>query len=118
CFVLDGTVQTFSPYLREGQLAQLPDGSWPWSEIEAQEAKAFANQVLADRKVDIPSALALDIGIIEGRGWAVVESNAAWGSGIYGCDPLAVLRVVRRSCIPLAQLQAVDKAWVIDRAAN
>lgn len=37
---------------------------------------------------------------MEGRGWAVVEQNAAWGSGIYGCDPEEVLEVLRFAAIP------------------
>lgn len=44
----------------------------------------------------------VDVGIIQDRGWAVVEQNAACCSGIYGCDPEEVLEVVRysseRSC--------------------
>jgi len=115
CFVLDRTVQTWSPYLRHGALAEAPDGTWPCTDPESQEAMALAGEILADRTVNIPPALALDIGTIQGRGWAVVEANAAWGSGIYGCDPAAVLRLVRRSCIPRAQLESRDKAWLVDR---
>jgi len=100
CFVLDRKVETVSPYLRYGELAQAADGSWPCSESEAQEAFAFAARVLADPTLSFPAALALDVGVIEGRGWAVVEANPAWGSGIYGCDPDAVLRVVQRACRP------------------
>jgi hypothetical protein len=37
----------------------------------------------------------MDVGVIQHRGWAVVELNAAWGAGIYGCDPDEVLEVVR-----------------------
>ena len=40
-------------------------------------------------------ARTFDVRIIEDRGWAVVEQNAAWGSGIYGCDPEQVLEVLR-----------------------
>ena len=29
----------------------------------------------------------IDAGWIAGKGWAVVEQNAAWGAGIYACDP-------------------------------
>jgi fermentation-respiration switch protein FrsA (DUF1100 family) len=37
--------------------------------------------------VDLPPALVLDAGVIRGVGPAVVESNVASGSGLYGYDP-------------------------------
>jgi hypothetical protein len=43
----------------------------------------------------------LDVGIITNRGWAVIEQNAAWGSGIYGCDPVQVLEVIRHAANPI-----------------
>jgi hypothetical protein len=45
----------------------------------------------------LPRATVLDIGVIQG--WAVVELNAAWGAGIYGCNPEAVLDVVRYAAV-------------------
>jgi ATP-grasp domain, R2K clade family 2 len=45
-------------------------------------------------------AVALDVGIIRGRGWAVVELNSAWGAGIYGCDPARVLEVLQAAAVP------------------
>jgi hypothetical protein len=38
-----------------------------------------------------------DVGIIPGRGRAAVELHARWGSGVYGCDPAAVLGVLRQA---------------------
>ena len=58
-------------------------------------------RVLADPRVEFPRAVVLDVGVIAGRGWAVVEQNAAWGSGIYGCDPREVLEVLRYAAVPL-----------------
>ncbi|MBV6626222.1 MAG: ATP-grasp domain-containing protein [Rivularia sp. (in: Bacteria)] len=43
--------------------------------------------ILSDNRVEIPSATVIDVGVIKGRGWAVVEQNAAWGAGLYGCNP-------------------------------
>jgi hypothetical protein len=37
----------------------------------------------------------VDVGRVAGRGWAVVEANPAWGSGLYGCDAARVLPVLR-----------------------
>lgn len=99
CFVLDRQIRTVSPYLRHGQLAKLDDFAAP--DHELAEASMFAQQLLADDAVPMPRAVALDIGFIADRGWAVVELNAAWGSGIYGCDPAEVLAVIKDATMPL-----------------
>ncbi len=44
-----------------------------------------------------PPAVVLDVGRIEGRGWAVVELKPAWSSGLDACDPAGVLRVLQRA---------------------
>jgi hypothetical protein len=98
CFVLDGTVRTLSPYLRCGQLAK-HDGFLA-TEDELQEARRLVETLLADSRVQTPRAVVVDVGKIAGRGWAVVEANAAWGSGIYGCDPHVVLEVIRHAVVP------------------
>jgi hypothetical protein len=100
CFVLDGRVVTASPYWRDGQLAKAEDESWRASDAEMQEAILFCERIAQVPGVSIPSAVVVDVGTIRNRGWAVIECNAAWGSGIYGCDPVEVLRVLRRACVP------------------
>jgi hypothetical protein len=97
CFVLEREVLTLSPYLRSGELAQSEDGSW--QDDRTEQARAFAQQILMDKNIALPEAVVIDVGIIVERGWAVVEANAAWCSGIYGCDPDQVLRVVERTCL-------------------
>ncbi|MEK7466817.1 MAG: hypothetical protein AAB074_05315 [Planctomycetota bacterium] len=67
---------------------------------EAAEVRSFVSSILADSRVDLPRAVALDVGVIRGRGWAATEVNAAWGSGIYGCDPAQVLEVLRFASDP------------------
>jgi hypothetical protein len=116
CFVLEREIVAISPYLRKGELVQTPDGGW--QDDRTEEAKCFGQRMVSDGSVALPPALALDVGIIEGRGWAVIEANAAWGSGIYGCDPAEVLRVVRRACLPRDRISAEDRCWVIDRSAS
>jgi hypothetical protein len=91
CFCLDGVVRTLSPYIRNKQLSQL-DG-FSAGEDELAEARYFAESVLHNCRSNTPRAIVLDVGIIKG-GWAVVEANAAWGSGIYGCDASEVLSVI------------------------
>jgi ATP-grasp domain-containing protein len=115
CFVLERQIATLSPYLRFGELAQSSDGSW--ADDRTDQARVFAQAVVSDDSVDLPPAVVMDVGIIQGRGWAVIEANAAWGSGVYGCDPAAVLDVVRRACLPRDRVSPEDQRWVVVRSA-
>lgn len=54
------------------------------------------------------------MGRIDGRGWAVVEANAAWGAGLYGCDPEEVLKVLARACLRPSQVTDADRDWLVD----
>jgi hypothetical protein len=100
CFVLDRQPRTLSIYLRGGQLQREQD--FAHSETEEAEARGFIETVLADPRIGLPRAAVLDVGVIAGRGWAVIEQNAAWGSGIYGCDPEQVLQVLQFATVPLS----------------
>ena len=99
CFVLDRQLRTLSVYLRNGELQRAND--FAATDDELAEVTAFVNTVLADERVDLPRTAVLDVGVIAGRGWAVVEQNAAWGSGLYGCDPAEVLEVLRHAAVPV-----------------
>lgn len=116
CFVADRRRVTTSLYLRRGALNEAPDGSWPWTAGEREAAHAFLEQVLTANDVALPPGVVVDVGLIEGRGWAVVEANAAWGSGIYGCEPSAVLEALALASAPRAGLTAAQAAWVLVRA--
>jgi len=98
CFVLGRKVMTLSPYWRDGRLANSEDGSWNASTRELGSATEFCEQVLADAAVQVPDAVVIDVGIIANHGWAVIESNAAFSSGIYGCNAQEVLPVLLRAC--------------------
>ncbi len=115
-FVLERAVRTTSVYLRRGQLAQSEDGSW--TDDHVNEARMVAERVVSDPGVALPPAVVVDVGLIEGRGWAVVEANAAWGSGIYGCDPSRVLEVVARACVPFGEVSAADTPWILQRSPS
>ncbi len=97
CFVLDRRPETLSIYLRSGELQR--DEGFAATPAELAEAERFVSDVLADPSVDLPRAAVLDVGIIADRGWAVVEQNSAWGSGIYGCDPEKVLKVLQHAAV-------------------
>jgi hypothetical protein len=98
CFVHDRTLRTWSVYLRDGALQR--EAGFPSTAEEGVEVEEFVTRILADPEVSLPPACALDVGEIWGRGWAVVEVNSAWGAGIYGCDPVAVLHVLRQAAEP------------------
>jgi hypothetical protein len=109
-FVVERAVATWSPYLRGGELARQGD-EWPADPAEVDEALGFAAALLGDRAVDLPAAVVVDVGRIQGRGWAVVEANAAWASGLCGADPLEVLGVLRRASVPRRTLGEEDRRW-------
>jgi hypothetical protein len=85
-FVLDDQVRASSPYS--------PHDAVTATEEQHEAARAFAASVLADKRVQLPQSVVLDVGWIRGVGWAVIEANEAVMSGIYDCDPIAVLEVL------------------------
>lgn len=95
CFILDRQMRTFSVYLRDGVLQK--ENGYESTEAEDAEVREFVGRMLADPRVRLPRAVVLDVGVIHGRGWAAVELNSAWGAGIYGCDPVEVLEVIRHA---------------------
>jgi hypothetical protein len=98
CFVLDRRIETLSIYLRSGILQRQDD--FATKEEEWAEVEGFLAPLLMDPRVELPRSVVIDVGVIEGRGWAVIEANAAWGAGIYGCDPTRVLQVLRYAARP------------------
>lgn len=101
CFVADRQVQTLSAYCRNGRTTKTEDGVWKNNDDELAEAHRFCETLLADPDVELPPATVIDVGLIHDRGWAVVEANCAWAAGTYGCDPVAILGVLRRACRPI-----------------
>lgn len=99
CYILDHALRTFSIYLRDGELQR--EREFRSDDDEDAELCGFVEQVLADERVRLPRAAVIDVGVIRGRGWAIVEQNAPWGAGIYGCDPEEVLRVLEHAAVRL-----------------
>ncbi len=110
-FVLERSVATLSAYVRGGEVARAPDGSWPLTASEESEARGTLRELLGDSGVPLPPAVVVDVGRLAAGGWAVVEANAAWGSGVCGCDPRAVLEVVARANVPATRLSEPDERW-------
>jgi hypothetical protein len=44
---------------------------------------------------NIPTVI--DVGLIPGEGWAIIESNPIWASGLYYCDPISCLEAMKDS---------------------
>ena len=97
CFCLDGNVVTHSPYVRGDELAKV--SGYELTDGESKQAIRTAEQAVNADGSNLPRAVVVDVGKIAGEGWAVVEANAAWGSGIYGCDPDGVLDVIRHATV-------------------
>jgi hypothetical protein len=61
--------------------------------------EAFLNDFLYISKAlicpTVPSVI--DVGRIPGKGWAIIETNPAWASGLYGCDPVAALKIMEKA---------------------
>ncbi|MBA3868348.1 MAG: ATP-grasp domain-containing protein, partial [Anaerolineae bacterium] len=92
------------------------DGNWPVETATQAEVSQFVVGLLQDQTVDLPPAFVLDVGLINGRGWAVVEANPAWASGIYGCTPVDILPVLKRACVQQTNLSAEDACWIFERS--
>lgn len=94
CFVLNGEIQTFSSYWRNGVY-----DTDPLKEMEQRELSAFFSRFMEQYAETLPKAIVLDFGIIRGKGWALIEANPAWCSGLYACDAQKALEVIVKSCI-------------------
>ncbi|MBI3229101.1 MAG: ATP-grasp domain-containing protein [Burkholderiales bacterium] len=95
CFILQRKLVTFSIYSRDGHTQR--DTGFVSTEEEDRELIQFVNRLLEDETVPLPDATVVDVGVIAGRGWACVEKNAAWGAGMYGCEPRLVLEVIQHT---------------------
>jgi hypothetical protein len=79
CFIAGRRNLTLCPYARHGELSQAEDGSWVSSDDERSAAAEFLRDLLASSEIDLPPALVIDVGLIEGRGWAIVEFQSLLG---------------------------------------
>ncbi len=86
---------TFSTYWRNGAL-----DTYGNSDTEEKEIFAFFENFMSEYYTTLPNAVVLDFGIIKNKGWALIEANPAWCSGLYACDPTKALEVIIKSCQP------------------
>lgn len=73
---------------------------WHMVSMEDEDPYDFVSNLLFDIGIDGPVTMpsVIDVGRIRGKGMAIIETNQAWASGIYGCDPGRVLDVLEASC--------------------
>ncbi len=78
-----------------------------------EQASEFAATVMLAHGHELPSAIVLDVGLIEGHGWAVVEVNQCHASGIYGDTSVdGVLACCERSAGPVEAVSDRDRPFL------
>lgn len=115
CFVREGNIVATSPYLSFGKPVWKGWGEGGEKAVRSRDAVAVCRRLLDAKAPALPPAFVVDVGLIDGRGWAIVEFNPAWCSGLLGADPTAVLGVLERSCLNMDGLGTVDRRWLVDR---
>lgn len=115
CFILDGKVVTSSPYLSFGRPVWHPHGERGAAAAECKPALAFCERLRSAMKGQLPPAYVVDVGVIEDRGWAAVEFNPVWCSGVLGADPRRVLDVLARACPSRETASDEDRRWLVAR---
>lgn len=105
-FLLDGALVTATRYAVHGRLDPAPLQDDPY----APDVRAFAARLSA--LAPLPSAAAVDVGRLDGGGWAVVEANMPYFAHCYAADPAAVLEVVLRAAGPYARVQDSDHRFL------
>lgn len=76
-------------FVLEGQVldAALYEGA-----ANVSDAIKFESELVG--ALPLPRTVVVDVGFIAGRGWAVIEFNAAWGAGLNGCAPEKVVAAI------------------------
>lgn len=94
CFVLNNEINTHSSYWRNNEF-----DTNPLSEKEELDLYKFFDSFIHKYSSKVPKAIVLDFGIIKEKGWALIEANPAWCSGLYACDAVKALGVIVESCV-------------------
>ncbi|MCP4525306.1 MAG: ATP-grasp domain-containing protein [Aestuariibacter sp.] len=71
-FVLNGKVKTCAVY--EGDAA-------------VKDAERFTFSFAENNRLFIPKTCVIDVGCLDSGEWALIETNATWGSGLNDCNP-------------------------------
>jgi len=117
-FLCGRELLSFSPYWRNGALAQTEAGDWPFLNSEEAEARGFLEEILASPDVELPPACVLDLGRTSQGEWAVIEANPCWGAGLYGCSASTALEAGRHALKRVAAMKEEDWRWTSPRVRN
>ncbi len=115
CFVVDGQVAAWSPYVSFGRPIWKPFGCGTLAAQTPGSLVSFCGRLFSRVGAWLPPAFVVDIGLIDDRGWAVVEFNPVWCSGILGADPKKVLAVLERACQDESRVSTADRQWLLQR---
>lgn len=102
CYILDRNIVTAGTYLTDDHISDTS------AQLAHEGAQKWLRYLLADESIPMPSALVIDVGFINGgfiddQGWAVIEANPAYCSGVYmrgegiSCDPAKLLPLLERA---------------------
>lgn len=104
CYCQDGDPVAAQQYRLYGDRSE---------ESAHEDAVAFAREVLRSERDNLPSSVVLDVGWIDGHGWAVVEANPLYSSGIYaGVDAVSLLPLILRAAGPTSLLSDRDRPFL------
>lgn len=93
-FVSQVKPETWSNYLFYGEINE--PNYHKMVDKRYEDPRRFVSDLMILTSPQVPSVI--DVGTIRGVGMAVIETNPAWASGLYGCDPDSVLEVLEVSC--------------------
>jgi hypothetical protein len=113
CFLLEGRVAAVSPYLSFGRVAWRPYRRGEPPVGAPPEVEEICGRL--SRTAPLPPAVVVDVGLIDDRGWAVVEFNPVWCSALLGADPACVLPVLARASQPAESIEPTDERWTLGR---
>jgi ATP-grasp domain, R2K clade family 2 len=115
CFIREGELVAWSPYISFGRPTWKPYGPGTLAAQAPAAVRSFCERLFRRSGLTFPPAFVKDVGLIDDRGWAVVEFNPVWCSGVLGADPRKVLAVLERACQDMRRLSVNDRVWVLNR---
>lgn len=92
-FIYDRKIKIHSIYSYKGTRMWKNNG-FPNTRKQENQCIKLVEELLSDETVFLPLAVVIDCGVIDERGPAIVEANEINGSGIYECEPSAVLEIL------------------------
>ena len=92
CFINEGEIAAWSPYISFGRPAWKPFGKGHFGCRNPGNLESFCKRLFSRSGIVLPPAFVMDIGLIDDRGWGVVEFNPVWCSGVLGADRERFLR--------------------------